>query len=329
MRLPSILQSSLNINSEISQLKLVLFFDPKLTFFKGHFNDAPILPGIAQADFVIEFAARFLEVDKTHITSIPQLKFSKVIEKLLEKSQILTNSELKRRVQDPYCLRCQPQVMGAILTTLWDVEKYLVQEANAVSDNPLLFPDLGLALSGGNFHAELTAFQADFLSIAGSEIGAISERRIAFLVDKHMSGLPDFLVESNGLNSGFMIAQVTAAALASENKTYAHPASIDSIPTSANQEDHVSMATFAGMKGLRIAENVLHILAIEMLAVCQALDFRKPLETSPPLGSIYSKVRQQVGFYQDDRLFGPDVLTISQLISQRDFYETLYRQFFK
>lgn len=257
-----------------------------------------------------------------------QIKFCKVFQKLLNGSKLLENAKLKRRVQDPYCLRCQPQVMGAILTTLWDVEKYLMQEANAVSDNPLLFPELNLALSGGNFHAELTAFQADFLSIAGSEIGSISERRIAFLIDKHMSGLPDFLVDTNGLNSGFMIAQVTAAALASENKTYAHPASVDSIPTSGHQEDHVSMATFAGMKGLKVTENVLHILALEILAACQALDFRKPLATSPTLMNIYEKVRNKVAFYQDDRFLGTDVITITELIAQRDFYEKCYREFF-
>ncbi len=257
-----------------------------------------------------------------------QLHFVNLFNQLIADSQILQSQKVNRRVQDPYCLRCQPQVMGAIWDYLENCKTHLINEANAVSDNPLIFTNLKKALSGGNFHAESVAFSSDILAIVGSEIGAISERRIAFLIDKNMSGLPAFLVENSGLNSGFMTAHVTAAALASENKTYAHPASVDSIPTSGNQEDHVSMAPFAGMKCLKVTANVLHILAIELLTACQGLDFRKPLKTSPLLQIYQQQIRDNIPFYSEDRFLGADVKKMTQLIEQLQFYRSIYEQLF-
>ena len=186
-------------------------------------------------------------------------------------------------MQDPYSLRCQPQVMGACLDQMRHAGDVLLTEANAVSDNPLVFADTDEILSGGNFHAEPVAFAADNLAIAIAEIGAMSERRIALMMDTNLSGLPPFLVEEGGVNSGFMIAQVTAAALASENKSLAHPASVDSLPTSANQEDHVSMATFAARRLTPMAANTARIVAIELLAAAQGVDLRRPLKTSATL----------------------------------------------
>ena len=192
------------------------------------------------------------------------------------------------RVQDPYCLRCQPQVMGAGLDTLRHVAGVLADEANGVSDNPLIFAEDGIALSGGNFHAEPVALAADMMALAICEIGSLAERRIAMLVDPALSRLPAFLTPKPGLNSGFMIPQVTAAALVSENKQRAAPASIDSIPTSANQEDHVSMAAHAARRLLPMAENLTQILAIELLAACQGCDFHAPLASSAPLERVRS-----------------------------------------
>lgn len=233
----------------------------------------------------------------------------------LEKSEIGNSHSGCEKVQDPYSLRCQPQVMGACLQQIRFAAQTLVTEANGVSDNPLVFADSDEILSGGNFHAEAVAITADMLAIALSEIGALSERRMALLIDAHLSGLPPFLVDNGGVNSGFMMAQVTSAALASENKTYAHPASIDSIPTSANQEDHVSMATFAGRRLRDIFDNVAGILAIEWLAACQGLDFRRPLVTSENLQPIKALLRSKVSFYDKDRYFSPDIEAAKQLIT--------------
>jgi histidine ammonia-lyase len=219
------------------------------------------------------------------------------------------------RVQDPYSLRCQPQVMGACLDHIRFVAELLTVEANSVTDNPLLFADSGDVLSGGNFHAEPVAMAADTLALAIAEIGALSERRIALLIDHHLSELPPFLVKDGGLNSGFMIAQVTAAALASENKSLAHPASVDSLPTSANQEDHVSMATFAARRLLEMAQNTTTIVAIELLAAAQGIDFRLPLKTSPILAQVHEKIRWLVPMYDHDRHFAPDIQKSSELIA--------------
>ena len=227
---------------------------------------------------------------------------------------LLSGSEIRAshlkdddRVQDPYSLRCQPQVMGACLDVIRSAARTLEIEANGVSDNPLVFPDTGEVLSGGNFHAEPVALAADTLALAIAEIGALSERRIAMLIDASISRLPAFLVEHGGLNSGFMIAHVTAAALASENKSLAHPASVDSLPTSANQEDHVSMATFAARRLGEMAGNTGTIVAIELLAAAQGVDFRAPLRTSPALQAVLADLREAVPHYDEDRYFAPDI----------------------
>ena len=211
------------------------------------------------------------------------------------------------RVQDPYSFRCQPQVMGACLDLIGNCSATLRIEANAVTDNPLLFADAGDVLSGGNFHAEPVAFAADTLALAIAEIGSLSERRTAVLVDPKMSGLPAFLVKNSGLNSGFMIAQVTAAALVSENKTLATPASVDSIPTSANQEDHVSMATHAARRLSRMVDNAAAVVGIELLCAAQGIDFHRPSRSSRSLEEVHAAVRQDVPFYEVDRYFAPDI----------------------
>ena len=211
------------------------------------------------------------------------------------------------RVQDPYCLRCQPQVMGAALDILRQAASVLETEANGVSDNPLIITDTGEALSGGNFHAEPVAFAADIIALAVCEIGSLSERRIAMLVDPALSGMPAFLTPKPGLNSGFMIPQVTAAALVSENKQRAYPASVDSIPTSANQEDHVSMAAHGARRLLPMIENACGVIGIELLAAVQGCDFHHPLSSSAPLEAVRELVRASVPHLDDDRHFHPDM----------------------
>ncbi len=211
------------------------------------------------------------------------------------------------RVQDPYSFRCQPQVMGACLDLIRNCSVTLEQEANAVTDNPLLFVEAGEVLSGGNFHGEPVAFAADTLALALAEIGSLSERRMAVLVDPKMSGLPAFLVENSGVNSGFMIAQVTAAALVSENKTIATPCSVDSIPTSANQEDHVSMATHAARRLTPMADNAAAVIGIELLAAAQGIDFHRPAQSSASLEQVHAGIRGEVPFYAADRYFAPDI----------------------
>ena len=238
---------------------------------------------------------------------------------LLKGSAIRASHLDCNRVQDPYSLRCQPQVMGACLDHLRFAAEVIAREANAVSDNPLVFADTGEVLSGGNFHAEPVAMAADVLALVAAEIGALSERRIALLIDHTISELPAFLVREGGLNSGFMIAQVTAAALASENKSLAHPASVDSLPTSANQEDHVSMATFAARRLGEMADNTAGIVAIELLAAAQGIDFHAPLQTSVPLAEAKAIVRAVVPPYDRDRAFAPDIAAAKRLIAEGTF----------
>jgi histidine ammonia-lyase len=218
------------------------------------------------------------------------------------------------RVQDPYCLRCQPQVMGAALDLLRQAAATLETEANGVTDNPLIFADTGEALSGGNFHAEPVAFAADTMALAICEIGSLSERRIAMLVDPALSGLPAFLTPRPGLNSGFMIPQVTAAALVSENKQRAHPASVDSIPTSANQEDHVSMAAHAARRLMDMAANCGTVIAIELLVAAQGCDFHAPLKSSPRLEAVRTRLRREVPHLDEDRSLHPDQQAATRLI---------------
>ncbi|MEO8303452.1 MAG: histidine ammonia-lyase [Betaproteobacteria bacterium] len=238
---------------------------------------------------------------------------------LLAESEIRESHKDCPRVQDPYSLRCQPQVMGACLDQLRHAAAILLTEANAVSDNPLVFAATEEILSGGNFHAEPVAFAADNLALAIAEVGALSERRIALMMDANLSGLPPFLVEDGGVNSGFMIAHVTAAALASENKSLAHPASVDSVPTSANQEDHVSMAAFAARRLMPMAANTARIVAIELLAAAQGVDLRRPLVTSPPLRAALAMIRAEVPFWDRDRAFAPDLEAIRIRVERGDF----------
>ena len=219
------------------------------------------------------------------------------------------------RVQDPYCLRCQPQVMGACLDLLRQAAATLADEANAVSDNPLIFPEDDAALSGGNFHAEPVAFAADMIAMAVCEIGSLAERRVAMLVDPALSGLPAFLTPRPGLNSGFMIPQVTAAALVSENKQRAYPASVDSIPTSANQEDHVSMAAHGARRLAAMALNAAHVVAIEALAAAQAIEFHAPLTSSAALEGVRARLRSVAPRLDDDHYLHPDIVAAAALIA--------------
>lgn len=239
---------------------------------------------------------------------------------------LLAGSEIRHshlegddRVQDPYSLRCQPQVVGACLDQLRHAALVLVREANAVTDNPLVFAGVdgaeGELVSGGNFHAEPVALACDAMAVAMAEVGAIAERRIAMLIDSGVSRLPPFLSADAGLNSGFMIAHVTAAALASENKSLAHPASVDSLPTSANQEDHVSMATFAARRLQAMIHNVSHILGIELLAAAQGIEFLRPLKSSPPLEAVHALLRQTCPAMPQDRYLAPDIEHATRLVA--------------
>jgi histidine ammonia-lyase len=251
-----------------------------------------------------------------------QIETAQALRSLMEGSAIrASHRENDMRVQDPYCLRCQPQVMGAILDLLRQAATNLITESNGVSDNPLIFVGTGEALdealSGGNFHAEPVAFAADMIALALCEIGSLAERRIAMLVDPALSGLPAFLTPKPGLNSGFMIPQVTAAALVSENKQRSHPASVDSIPTSANQEDHVSMAAHGARRLGDMARNVDAILGIELLAGVQGCDFHAPLPSSTPVEAVRALLRAEVPMLADDRHMAPDIAAATALVRSR------------
>jgi histidine ammonia-lyase len=242
-----------------------------------------------------------------------QIAAAKIYRELVAGSAIRASHLVgDERVQDPYSLRCQPQVMGAVMDLIANAGRTLLIESNAVTDNPLIFQDAdtpggGMVVSGGNFHAEPVAFAADTLALAIAEIGALAERRIALLIDSTLSGLPPFLVKEPGVNSGFMIAHVTAAALASENKSLAHPASVDSLPTSANQEDHVSMATFAARRLDQMAHNTGVIVGIELLAAAQGIEFHRPLTSSSHLEHVHAQLRGRVAAFDEDRFFAPDI----------------------
>jgi histidine ammonia-lyase len=228
------------------------------------------------------------------------------------------------RVQDPYCIRCQPQVTGAAMDLLRHAARTLEIEANAATDNPLILRETGQIVSGGNFHAEPVAFAADMIAIAAAEIGAISQRRIALMVDPTLSfDLPPFLTPNPGLNSGFMIAEVTSAALMSENKHLANPCSTDSTPTSANQEDHVSMAAHGARRLMRMAENLERIIAIEALCAAQGVGFRAPVETSVPLQGLMQRLRQDVPPLGDDRYLAPDLDAAHRLVRDGDLIAAL------
>lgn len=252
-----------------------------------------------------------------------QIEIAAILDDLLAGSPLRDSHHDCGKVQDPYCLRCMPQVLGACLDQLRNAAKILEDEANAVSDNPLVFPETGEILSGGNFHAEPVGMAADNLALAVCETGSISERRTAMLIDDNHSGLPPFLTSDAGVNSGFMIAHVTAAALVSENKQKAYPAVVDSIPTSANQEDHVSMATHGARRLIEMSKNLAAIVAIELLAAAQGIDFHRPLETSKKLEQTHRFVRKSVPHFDKDRLFAPDIEAIKRLILNGEFNDNL------
>jgi histidine ammonia-lyase len=237
---------------------------------------------------------------------------------------ILKDSEINQshadcgKVQDAYSLRCIPQILGASLDTVRYVRSVLETEINSATDNPLVFPEGGDILSGGNFHGQPIALAMDFLTIALSEIGNVSERRINRLVDPKLSGLPPFLTKESGLESGMMIAQYTAAALASENKSLSHPASVDSIPTSAGQEDHVSMGTIAARKATMVLENVKNVIAIEYMCAAQGLDLLSPLKPSDSLARAHAAIRERVPVLEDDRELGSDIMQIRELMDSGD-----------
>jgi histidine ammonia-lyase len=300
------------------------------------FSTAFALAGLFEADVLLQSAlvAGALSTEAAKGSDTPfdarihalrghrgQIETAVAIRRLMAGSEIrashLTNDA---RVQDPYCLRCQPQVMGAVLDLLRHVAETLSVESNGVSDNPLIFAETEAGndevLSGGNFHAEPVAFAADMIAIALCEIGSLSERRTAMLVDPVLSGLPAFLTPRPGLNSGFMIPQVTAAALVSENKQMAFPASVDSIPTSANQEDHVSMSAHAARRLVAMAENVGSILGVEILAAAQGCDFHTPLKSSADLERVRATVRSRVPRLNDDRYLYPDLKAATTLVRE-------------
>jgi histidine ammonia-lyase len=248
-----------------------------------------------------------------------QIAVAGVLRQLMAGSEIRASHVACDRVQDPYSIRCQPQVVGACLDVLRHVSSVLQTESNAVTDNPLVFADSDAVLSGGNFHAEPVALAADYLALAIAEVGSLAERRIALLIDAHLSGLPAFLVKEGGLNSGFMMAQVTAAALISENKTLAHPASVDSIPTSANQEDHVSMATFAARRLHDMLDNVGYVIAIELLAAAQGVEFHRPEKSSSEIESVISTLREISPAFVEDRSLSSDISRVAGLINDGEF----------
>jgi len=243
-----------------------------------------------------------------------QIRVAEAIRGLLEGSEIIASHARCGKVQDPYSFRCQPQVMGAALDLLNNAARTLTIEAGAVTDNPILFPDEDTAISGGNFHAQPIAFAADTIAMALCEVGSISERRVGVLIDPKMSGLPPFLTEDSGVNSGLMIQQVTAAALVSENKSLAFPASVDSIPTSAGQEDHVSMAPIAARKATQIARNAAGVIAVELIAAAQGVDYHSPLKTGAKLQAVHAKVREISSRFTSDRYWADDMAALQAAV---------------
>ena len=282
----------------------------------------------AEDVFAAALAAGALSVDAALASDVPfddrihavrgqpgQTAVAAVLARLLDGSEIRESHIDCDRVQDPYSLRCQPQVMGACLDHMAFAAGVIHREMNGVSDNPLVFAETGDILSGGNFHAEPVAMAADTLALVIAEVGAISERRVALLTDANISELPAFLVADPGLNSGFMIAHVTAAALVAENKLLASPASVDSLPTSANQEDHVSMAAHGARRLLAMAENAAAVVAIELLAAAQGVDFRRPKATGAILRDVMERVRAEVPFFEADRLMAPEIEAAKRLVA--------------
>jgi len=243
-----------------------------------------------------------------------QIEVAAHIRELLAGSEILASHGRCGKVQDPYSFRCQPQVMGASLDLLTNAARTLTIEAGAVTDNPIVFEDEDTAISGGNFHAQPVAFAADTIAMAMCEVGSLSERRTAVLIDPKMSGLPAFLTDDGGVNSGLMIPQVTQAALVAENRSLAFPASVDSVPTSAGQEDHVSMAPISARKAVQIARNVAGIVAVELIAAAQGVDYHRPLKTSAQLRPLHAKVRAISPRLESDRYWADEMAALQAAV---------------
>src|SRR5271166_4811799 len=330
-RFGDLVMSAAQALAEAGLTPVVLAAKEGLALLNGtQFSTANALVGLFEAEtlFRSALATGALSLDAARGSDAPfdprihalrrhrgQIETAAALRALIAGSEIRASHRFgDPRVQDPYCLRCQPQVMGACLDLLRQAAATLRDEANAVSDNPLIFADADEALSGGNFHAEPVAFAADMIALAICEIGSLAERRIALLVDPALSGLPAFLTPTPGLNSGFMLAQVTAAALASENKQRGAPASLDSIPTSANQEDHVSMAAHGARRLMAMAENAFAIVGIELLAAAQGCDFHAPLRSSAPLEAVRARLRGEVTHLDHDRYFHADMEAAIRLV---------------
>ncbi|MEO6225337.1 MAG: histidine ammonia-lyase [Sphingomicrobium sp.] len=281
--------------------------------------DAAILAGALSVDALMGSMAPFDPRIHAVRGQPGQIEAARRLRALLDHSDINCSHHDCDRVQDPYSFRCQPQVMGASLDLLNHAARTLEIEAGAVTDNPILFPDDGDVISGGNFHAQPIAFAADMIAMALCEVGSLSERRTSVLVDPKMSRLPAFLTDDGGVNSGLMIPQVTAAALVSENKTLAFPASVDSIPTSAGQEDHVSMAPIAARKAVQIARNAAGIVAIELIAGAQGIDYHAPLKTSPALQKVYAAVRLHSPHLDKDRYWSDEIAALQAAVLEGRF----------
>ena len=278
---------------------------------------AALVASAMSTDAIMGSTAPFLDEIHTLRGHRGQIVAARTIRALMEGSAIReSHRQGDTRVQDPYCIRCQPQVTGACLDLLWQAAATLRIEANAATDNPLVLIEADAIVSGGNFHAEPVAFAADQIALALSEIGAISQRRIAMMVDPVMSfGLPPFLTPDPGLNSGLMIAEVTSAALMSENKHLANPCSTDSTPTSANQEDHVSMAAHGARRLKRMNANLAHIVGIEAICAATGIEARAPLPTSAPLQAAVARVRRDVAPLGQDRYLAPDLVAAAGLVA--------------
>ncbi len=288
-------------------------------FRAEHVLSASIIAGAMSADAIKGSDTPFDERIHHARGHRGQSEVGALLRNLMVGSEIRASHLSCSRVQDPYSIRCQPQVVGACLGVLRHAAEVLEIEANGVTDNPLVFSDTDSILSGGNFHAEPVALVADYVALSVAEIGSLSERRIALLIDANLSGLPAFLVEDCGLCSGFMMAQVTASALASENKSLAHPASVDSIPTSANQEDHVSMSTFAARRLHDMLDNVALIVAIELLAAAQGIEFHRPMKSSRPLENALRRVRAISARYSHDRSLSAEIEKLARKVKKGDF----------
>lgn len=278
--------------------------------------DSAIIIGALTTEALLGSVAPF--EDRIHqIRRQPgQIEVARRLRELTKGSEFRDKAITDGRVQDPYCLRCQPQVYGACLDLLNSVDATLEREADAVTDNPIVFPETDEILSGGNFHAEPVAFAADIVAMAICELGSLSERRLAMMTDTSLSGLPPFLTDDPGVNSGFMSGQIAAAAMVAENRQKAHPASVDSVPTVVNYEDHVSMATHGARRLLTMVDTLNNILATELLAAVEGCDHRG-LELSSPLREIKTLVRSQVDRMNSDRSFGPAYAAARDMVKSR------------